>query len=95
MATAETSEKKAIKEYLALKGWFYYHNLAAMGVYPGIPDITAIKNGQVLQIEVKKSGWKESNSKTRDNQRQFERDWTECGGAYFCGTLDQLINFLK
>lgn len=88
--TPENYEKRAIKEYLALNGWFYYHNLAGLGVYPGVPDITAIKRGFVLQIEVKARHGKQS-----PNQREFENNWTEAGGAYFCGNFDDLIRYLK
>ena len=60
--TAETAEKKAIKDYLRLKGWYVYHNLAGLGCYAGLADLTAIKKGRVLQIEVKAGKGKQSDN---------------------------------
>ena len=77
--TEETALKRQIKDYLKLKGWFVYHNLAGIGVYPGLADITAIKAGRVLQLEVKiKSGGRVS-----QHQQEFWRQWTGHGGEYY------------
>ena len=75
--TQETAEKKAIKMYLNLKGYFVYHNLAGIGVFKGIPDLTAIKNGIVWQIEVKAKGGRQS-----EGQKEFEKQWQEQGINY-------------
>ena len=66
--TPETAIKRAIKSYLNLKGYFFFHNLAGLGCYPGIPDITAMKNGKVYFIEVKSEKGKQS-----DRQKDFQR----------------------
>lgn len=88
--TQETAEKQAIKEYLRLKKVFFYHNLAGLGVYPGIPDLSAIKNGHVYQIEVKvKSG------RMSEAQRLFKRTWEEYGGTYICGDLKEVMKIIK
>ncbi len=84
--TPETLEKQAIKRYLKLKGVFFYHNLAGMGVYPGISDLTAIKDGKVYQIEVKASNGRQS-----DYQKEFQRNWEESGGTYIIGGIDEVI----
>jgi len=75
--TEETKLKQAIKKYLRLKGWFVYHNLAGLGVYPGIADYVAIKDGHVVQIEVKSAKGKQS-----ENQLVFADDWMSHGGHY-------------
>lgn len=90
MPTLETAEKKAIKEYLGYTGWFFYHNLAGLGVYPGIPDLTAIKNGKVLQIEIKAGKGVQS-----EKQEEFMADWVSSGGFYYCGNLDGLIKYIQ
>ncbi len=88
--TPETAEKQAIKEYLILKGFFVYHNLAGLGVFKGIPDLTAISsNGQVFQIEVKAPGGRQS-----ENQVNFEYEWESRGGLYICGTFDEVKRFI-
>lgn len=88
--TPESQEKQAIKQYLKLKGVFFYHNLAGLGVYPGVPDLTAIKNGKVYQIEVKcKKGVQSC------NQEKFQEEWESQGGTYIIGGIDEIINAIK
>ena len=89
--TPETSHKKAIKQYLEMKGYFIYHNLQGLGCYKGLADLTAIKDGKVLQIEVKVG----KKSKQSDYQKKFQKDWTEKGGGYIVGDIDSVINQIK
>jgi hypothetical protein len=51
--TPETAIKKQIKDYLRYRGWYVYHNMAGLGSLPGLSDLTAVKDGLVLWIEVK------------------------------------------
>jgi Holliday junction resolvase len=88
--TKETAEKKAVKDYLALKGYYFYHNLAGLGCKAGVPDITAIKGGSVWQIEVKAGKGKQS-----PNQLAFQQVWEFYGGNYICGGIDDIIKKLK
>ena len=88
--TPETSEKIAIKSYLNFKGYFYYSNTAGFASYPGLPDITAIKDGVVWQIEVKAPGGKQS-----PKQVEFEQAWCYRGGNYVCGGIDQVMAAIK
>ena len=89
MATEETEMKKAVKEYLRMRGVFFYHNLAGMGVYAGIPDITAISKGVAYGIEVKARKGKQS-----ENQKQFQRDWEAAGGIYILGGIDEVMRII-
>jgi len=89
MKTPETLEKSAIKYYLRLKKVFFYHNLAGLGVYPGIPDITAIKDGICYQIEVKVSKHKQN-----ENQIEFQKEWEAQRGIYILGGLDEVRKLL-
>lgn len=75
--TPETAIKKQIKDYLKIKGWFCFYNLQGLGAYHGVPDLTAIKNGRVIQIEVKTKTGRQSKG-----QIQFQRDWQFFGGEY-------------
>jgi hypothetical protein len=91
MPTSETLEKNAIKQYLKLKQVFFYYNLAGIGAYKGIPDITAIdKNGQVYQIEAKAKGGLQSNF-----QKEFQKNWEEFKGIYILGDLEEVMKFIK
>jgi Holliday junction resolvase len=87
--TPENFEKCAIKEYLKYKGVFFYNNLAGLGVFPGIPDITAIKDGRIYQIEVKAKNGRQS-----DHQKNFQREWEENGGCYIIGGIDEVMKYL-
>ena len=84
--TEETQIKIGIKDYLKLRGVFVYHNLAGLGVYAGVPDLTAIWGGNVYQIEVKTEKGKQS-----PNQKQFQDDWEAQGGRYILGGLDEVM----
>jgi len=75
--TEETRIKKEIKDYLKLYGWFVYHNLAGLGVYTGLSDLTAILGGLVVFIEVKTKKGKQS-----DNQIKFQKSIESHGGNY-------------
>lgn len=88
--TEETAEKKAIKQYLKIKGAFVYHNLAGLGVYPGIPDLTCIYKGKVYQIEVKTKKGRQSS-----NQKLFQDDWESQGGIYILGGIDKIMKIIK
>ena len=90
MPTLETAEKKAIKDLLQLKGWFVFHNLQGLGAYKGLPDLTAIKKGIVVQIEVKAGRGTQS-----EHQAHFEIDWTYSGGFYVCGGFEAVEKFIN
>lgn len=84
--TPETLEKKAIKEWLTIHHWYWYPNTAGFGSKKGIPDITAIKNGRAVQIEVKAKTGKQSK-----HQVDFMIDWRANGGIYILGGIDEVI----
>ena len=88
--TPETAEKQAIKDYLRIKGVFFYHNLAGLGCYPGLADITAIKDGEVYQIEVKAPGGRQS-----AKQKEFQEKWEDAGGHYIVGGIDEVMAAIK
>ena len=88
--TQETIEKNQIRDYLRYTGWFVFHNLAGLGVYAGIADLTAIKNGCVLMIEVKTE-----KGKLSEKQILFEEDWQEKGGHYIWGHYERIKNIIE
>jgi Holliday junction resolvase len=75
----ENDVKRQVKDYLSLKGWFHFYNLAGMGAYKGIPDIIAIKGGRVLFIECKRPA---RGSKQSPAQVQFQDNIEAQGGEY-------------
>jgi len=75
--TPETGVKHQVKDYLRLRGWMVYHNLAGLGCYPGLSDMVAIKDGVVLFIECKAGIGRQS-----DKQRMFQVSLEAHGGRY-------------
>lgn len=76
--TPETALKAAVKQYLSLQGWrHWYHLQSSFGVYPGLPDIEAIKKGRVVFIECKAP-----HGRLSPAQKAFKAMIEEAGGTY-------------
>jgi len=52
--TPESSVMSALRDWLGWKGWMIVRNQQSMGSQPGVPDLTVIREGRVLWIEVKR-----------------------------------------
>lgn len=77
MMVNETQIKRSIKDYLKLSGWFVFPIMQGLGSYRGISDMIAIKNSNVLFIEVKTNRGKQS-----EYQIEFENNIKNQGGHY-------------
>lgn len=90
--------QRQVIEYLTLKKWFVIKN-NTVGIYVksrdsyipnparGLADLTAIRKGRVVMVEVKTLKGVQSPS-----QAQFEAKWTGSGGEYILvRSLDELI----
>ncbi len=75
--TPETGIKHQVKDYLRLRGWFVFHNIAGIGSFPGLSDLVAVKDGIVLFIECKAP-----NGRMSDHQEKFMRTLELHGGHY-------------
>jgi len=85
--TEETKIKHQVKDYLRLKGWFIFHNLAGTGVYKGIPDFIAVKEGFVIFLEIKTP-----EGKLSQHQKEFQKNIEDHNGNYFvCRSLEDAI----
>lgn len=73
----ESDIRQQIKDYLQLQGYFTFHLLQGLGCYPGLSDIVAMKNGQVLFVEIKRPAGRQS-----DKQKKFQADVEAAGGEY-------------
>lgn len=83
--TPETAEKKAVKDYLDLLGFFHFPLTAGIGSYRGAPDRIAIKNSKVYAIEIKSS-----KGKLTEYELAFRQEWALQGGIYLFGTFDDI-----
>jgi Holliday junction resolvase len=87
----ESDIQRAIRDYLRLMGWFVWHNLQSLGSYRGLADLTAVKNGVVVFIEVKTS-----RGTLSQYQRQFQQDLTRAGGHYIVArNIDDVEEAIK
>ena len=77
MKKSESDIRRQIQDYLRWTGWFVYYNLQGLGSYPGLSDLVAIKGGQVVHIEVKVPGGRQS-----EKQKKFQKDLEAAGGEY-------------
>jgi len=78
MKEKESDIQRTIKDYLQWMGWYVWKNHQSALSHKGVSDLTAIKNGIVLWIEIKTENGKQSK-----NQKLFEREIKEHAGHYF------------
>ena len=83
----ETDIRRQVRDYLRIKGWFCFHVLqGGVGVYRGITDLIAAKDGRVLFIELKTARGRQS-----EHQKKFQSDLEAAGGEYvLCRGVDEL-----
>ena len=65
---AETIIRKSITAALKASGWDVTYHLQGVGCRRGFPDLTAMKDGQTIYIEVKTETGRQS-----DYQKEFEQ----------------------
>lgn len=75
--TAEVLVKNSVRQYLRLRGFFVFNIVQNAFSHPGLSDIVAIKDGQVLWIECKSEKGKQS-----AHQLKFQQDIEGKGGKY-------------
>ena len=73
----ETVIRRQIRAYLQTLGWLVVYHMQGPLSYKGFPDLTAVKDGRTVYIEVKTA-----KGKLSANQKQFQKDLTEHGGEY-------------
>ena len=81
LSIKESDIRKQVRDFLQVKGWYVVYFLAGLGVFPGLSDMAAIKNGKILWIEIKKPGGKQS-----EKQKIFQEQIELHGGEYIIAT---------
>lgn len=76
-ATPETIVKSGVRQYMRLRGWFIFNIVQNAFSTPGLTDMVAVKDGQVLFIECKGEKGKQS-----PHQIKFQQDIEAKGGKY-------------
>lgn len=85
----ETDIQNAIREYLRWHGWFVIRHQQTLGSHKGLSDLTAIKNGRTVYIEVKTPRGSQS-----EDQIQFQFDIESHGGTYVLARSVEDVKFL-
>jgi len=82
MALKESEIQAQIRDFLRYQGFFVYKNHQTLGSYPGVADLTAIRNGKVYWIEVKRP----KTGRLSEAQRMFAQAIKNHGGNFFVAT---------
>ena len=86
----ETDIQNAIREYLRWRGWFVIRHQQGLGCHKGLSDLTAIKNGRTVYIEVKAP-----KGKLSEWQLDFQADIEAHGGLYVVARSVEDVEFLQ
>lgn len=73
----ETAIRKQIRDYLVVMGWDVTYHMAGPLSRKGFPDLTALKDGTTLYIEVKTA-----KGKLSDHQAKVKQAIESHGGTY-------------
>ena len=84
---SENDIQNQIREFLRWNGWFVIRHQQGLGSLKGLSDLSAIKNGKTIYIEVKTSRGVQS-----EYQINFQREIESHGGIYI---LAKNINDVK
>lgn len=74
----ETEIQNQIRAYLRMNGWYVIRHQQSLGSLKGLSDLTAIKNGLTIYIEVKTPRGVQSKY-----QKEFQDEIESHGGKYF------------
>lgn len=85
----ENEIQSAIRDWLRWKGWFVIRHHQGLGCHKGLSDLTAIKDGRTVYIEVKKPRGVQS-----DDQLQFQAEIEAHGGLYVLAKSVADVEFL-
>jgi len=73
----ETMILQQIRDYLRTLGWFVVRHQQGLGCHKGLSDLTVVKDGRTIWLEVKTAKGKQS-----EYQQKFQADIEEHGGKY-------------
>ena len=87
----ENEIQNEIRERLRWAGWYVIRHQQSMGSLKGLSDLSAIRNGQTVYIEVKKPGGVQS-----QYQKDFQEEVESHGAcyilAYSVDDVDELVD---
>ena len=86
----ETIIQNQVRELLRMDGWYVIRHQQGLGSQPGLSDLTAIKDGKTIYVEIKTPKGYQS-----DRQKQFQHDIETHGGIYvLCRRVEDIQPYL-
>ena len=85
----EIDIQNEIRDMLRMHGWFVMRHQQSLGSLKGLSDLTAIRDGKTVYIEVKTSRGKQS-----AYQEAFQKEIESHGGTYILARKIEDIEFL-
>jgi hypothetical protein len=85
----EVDIQNAQREYLEWNGWFVIRHQQSLGSHKGLSDLTAIKDGWTVYIEVKTT-----TGILSEDQKDFRDHVISHGGTYIIGRCVEDVKFL-
>lgn len=86
----ETVIQNQVREALRFDGWYVIRHQQGLGSHAGLSDLTAIKDGRTIYIEIKTPSGHQS-----DYQKQFQKEIEIHGGTYIiCRKLEDIQPYL-
>lgn len=87
----ESEIQAAVRDWLRWHKWLVIRNHQTLGSHKGLADLTAIKDGRVLWIEVKRPG-----GGLRPDQERFRDEILAHGGEYLIAwSVEDVERYLK
>lgn len=86
----ETIIQNQVRELLRHDGWYVIRHQQGLGSHAGLSDLTAIKDGKTIYIEIKTpKGY------LSDRQKQFQHEIESHGGVYVvCRKIEDIQPYL-
>ncbi len=86
----ETIIQNEVREMLRFDGWYVIRHQQGLGSHLGLSDLTAIKDGKTIYVEIKTPKGYQS-----ENQKNFQREIENHGGTYIiCRKAEDIQPYL-
>ena len=86
----ETEIQNAVRNELRKDGWMVIRHQQGLGAYKGFADLTAVKDGKTIYVEIKTP-----TGRLSDWQKQFKHDIEAHGAQYIvCRSVEDITPYL-
>lgn len=86
----ETDIQNSVRDLLRADGWLVIRHQQGMGAHKGLSDLTALKDGETIYVEIKTP-----KGRLSEWQERFKHDVETHGGKYIvCRCIDDIKPYL-